>query len=82
MKITRISVYRTELPYVGGEYRWGADNVISTAQTTVVVIDTDAGISGCGEFCPCGENYMAAHSEGTAAAARLLAPVLLGEDPR
>ncbi len=82
MKITKISVYRKNLPYVGGEYRWGAGNVISIAQTTVVTIDTDAGISGCGEFCPCGENYMIAHSEGVEAAARLLAPALLGEDPR
>jgi L-alanine-DL-glutamate epimerase-like enolase superfamily enzyme len=48
----------------------------------VIAIDTDAGISGCGEFCPCGDNYMIAHKEGTEAAARLLAPALLGEDPR
>lgn len=82
MRITRIAVYRTALPYVGGTYGWGAGNVIATARTTVIVVDTDAGISGCGEFCPCGENYMAAHSEGTEAAARLLAPALLGEDPR
>ena len=82
MKITRISVYRRVLPYVGGEYRFGAGNIITAGLTTVVVVDTDAGISGCGEFCPCGENYMAAHSEGTEAAVKLLAPVLLGEDPR
>lgn len=82
MKITRIAVYKTTLPYVGGEYAWGAGNVISTAMSSVATIDTDAGISGCGEFCPCGENYMAAHSEGVEAAARLLAPLLIGEDPR
>ncbi len=82
MKITRVCVYRAELPYVGGTYVWGAGNVISTALASVVVIETDAGISGCGEFTPCGENYMIAHSEGVAAAARLLAPRLLGEDPR
>lgn len=82
MKITGISVYRAALPYVGGAYRWGAGNVITEARTTVVAIRTDAGLTGCGEFCPCGENYMEAHSEGTEAAARLLAPVLLGEDPR
>ena len=82
MKITGISVYRTHLPYVGGAYGWGAGNVIKVAQATVVVIDTDAGISGCGEFTPCGENYMVANSEGVAAVARLLAPALIGEDPR
>ena len=45
---------------------------------TVVVIDTDTGLQGCGEFTPCGENYMIAHSEGVEAVARLLAPKLLG----
>lgn len=82
MKITRIRVFKTHLPYVGGTYVWGAGNTIATAQTAVMVIDTDAGITGCGEFCPCGENYMVAHSEGVEALARLIAPRLLGEDPR
>ncbi|MEM8629609.1 MAG: enolase C-terminal domain-like protein [Pseudomonadota bacterium] len=82
MKITELRVYRTPLPYVDGTYAWGAGNAINTAWSSVVVIETDAGLSGCGEFCPCGENYIEAHSEGVAAAARLLAPVLLGQDPR
>lgn len=82
MKITRIRVYKTDLPYVGGTYVWGAGNAISTARASVVVIDTDAGLQGCGEFTPCGENYMVAHSEGVEAAAHLLGPALLGEDPR
>ncbi|MEM6305702.1 MAG: enolase C-terminal domain-like protein [Pseudomonadota bacterium] len=82
MKITRIRLYKTALPYVGGNYSWGAGNAITTAQASVVVIDTDAGLQGCGEFTPCGENYMVAHSEGVEALARLVAPLLLGEDPR
>ena len=82
MKITGISVYRTALPYVGGSYGWGRGNSIEIAHSSVVVIRTDAGLEGCGEFCPCGENYMEAHSHGVEAAARLLAPALLGEDPR
>ena len=82
MKITAISVYKADLPYVGGSYGWGRGNAITTARASVVTIDTDAGLQGCGEFTPCGENYMIAHSEGVEAAARLLAPALLGEDPR
>lgn len=82
MKITGIGIYKTSLPYVGGSYGWGAGNLIDMASTSVVVVDTDAGISGCGEFCPCGENYMIAHSEGVEAIARLIAPKLIGEDPR
>ena len=82
MKITGISLYKTPLPYVGGSYGWGAGNAINTAIASVVVIDTDAGLQGCGEFTPCGENYMVAHSEGVEALLRLVAPSLLGEDPR
>jgi len=82
VKITRIRLYKTDLPYVGGTYGWGAGNAIDVAKASVVVIDTDAGLQGCGEFTPCGENYMVAHSEGVEALARLVAPALLGEDPR
>ena len=82
MKITRIRVYQTPLPYRGGVYAWGAGNAIETAVSSVVVLDTDAGLSGCGEFCPCGENYMEAHSQGVVGTIRLLAPHLLGADPR
>ena len=82
MKITKISLYQTGLPYVGGAYVWGAGNAIEVATANVVVIETDAGITGCGEFTPCGENYMVAHSQGVAGALKLMAPKLLGEDPR
>ena len=82
MKITRIRIFKTDLPYVGGTYVWGAGNAIATAKASVVVLDTDAGLQGCGEFTPCGENYMVAHSEGVEAFARLVAHSLLGEDPR
>ena len=82
MKITRISLYKTDLPYIGGSYVWGAGNAISVAKAAVVVLETDAGLTGCGEFTPCGENYMVAHSEGVEAFLRLAAPKLIGEDPR
>lgn len=82
MKITRISVYKTQLTYAGGEYVWGAGNSFKASIASVVVIDTDAGLLGCGEFSPCGENYTIAHSEGVEALARLVAPRLIGEDPR
>jgi L-alanine-DL-glutamate epimerase-like enolase superfamily enzyme len=82
MKITGIRVFKTPLPYVGGAYVWGAGNAIEVAMASVVVIDTDSGLQGCGEFTPCGENYMVAHAEGVEALARLVAPHLIGKDPR
>ena len=82
MKITGIAIYKTDLPYVGGSYGWGAGNAITIAKASVVVVHTDTGLIGTGEFTPCGENYMIANSEGVEACARLLAPVLIGKDPR
>ncbi len=82
MKITRIRLFKTDLPYVDGAYAWGAGNVIEVARASVIVIDTDAGLQGCGEFTPCGENYMVAHSEGVDALVRLVAPKLIGQDPQ
>lgn len=82
MKITGITLYQTDLPYVGGTYTWGAGNDISVARANVVVVTTDTGHTGSGEFTPCGENYMAAHSQGVEGVLRLIAPRLLGQDPR
>lgn len=82
MKITRITLYKTDLPYVGGSYGWGRGNAITVARSSVVTLETDAGLTGAGEFTPCGENYMEAHSEGVEAVLRLIAPRLIGEDPR
>ncbi len=82
MKITKVSIYTQNLPYVGGTYVWGRGEVIATALTTVVVIETDAGITGCGESCPIGGNYLAAYPEGVAGAAPRLARAIMGMDPR
>ena len=82
MKITRIRFYRKSLRYARGAYAWGRGNVIETGSSSVVVIDTDAGLSGAGEFCPCGDNYMEAHQEGTEAVLKILGPLLIGKDPR
>lgn len=65
MRITRIRLYKTDLPYVDGSYGWGAGNAITIARASVVVVDTDAGLQGCGEFTPCGENYMIAIPKGS-----------------
>lgn len=82
MKITAINVYQKTLPYVGGTYVWGPGRVIADADTTVVVIETDAGLSGCGECCPIDGNYLAAYAEGVRAAMPRLSQAILGQDPR
>ena len=82
VKITGIQAYQATLPYVGGRYEWGRGNVVTDALTTVIVIETDSGITGCGESCPLGGTYLEAHPEGIPAALTRLAPALIGEDPR
>ena len=81
MKITRIRVYRKDLPYIGGRYVWGDGNVFETGKATVVTVDTDAGISGCGEIVPGGNNYIDVNDEGTESVMRMLAPALIGANP-
>jgi L-alanine-DL-glutamate epimerase-like enolase superfamily enzyme len=55
MKITKIGVFRKDLPYCGGGLAVGdrtaeRTRTFDTFNSTVVVIDTDVGISGCGEL--------------------------------
>ena len=82
MKITSLRAYQVDLPYVGGTYFWGKGNAIRVAPTTVIVVETDAGIIGCGESCPIGGNYLAAYPEGVVPALAQLAPAVMGQDPR
>lgn len=82
MKITRISVFQKGLPYLGGQIAVGdrsADRArpFDTFNSTVVVIDTDDGVSGCGESCPWGDSNL-----GALPAMPGLAKALLGNDPR
>ena len=60
MKITRIRILKTPLPHVGGACVRGAGNAIEAEIASVMMIDTDAGVQGCEEFTPCGENNMVA----------------------
>ncbi len=45
-------------------------------------VETDTGLVGHGEVCPLGPAYLPAYAEGVRAGLAVLAPSLLGEDPR
>jgi L-alanine-DL-glutamate epimerase-like enolase superfamily enzyme len=82
MKIAKINVYQKDLPYCGGGLAVGdltesRTRRFDTFNTTVVVIETDAGIMGAGESCPWGPT-----DPGTRRAMPILARALLGKDPR
>lgn len=82
MKISRISVYQTWLSVPGGGYQVSKGRSSPSYNATIVVIDTDAGITGVGESCPMGANYLPAFPDGVRAGMVEIAPHLLGQDPR
>jgi len=82
MRITRIRAYQVDLPLREGSYRWSGGNAVSLFDSTVVQVDTDAGLAGYGEICPLGPAYLPAYAAGARAGIAELAPRLIGEDPR
>jgi L-alanine-DL-glutamate epimerase-like enolase superfamily enzyme len=81
MKIARIAAYRVELPLHEGSYRWSGGKSVSVFDSTIVGVETDAGLVGYGEVCPLGPFYLPAYAEGVRAGVKELAPHLIGEDP-
>jgi L-alanine-DL-glutamate epimerase-like enolase superfamily enzyme len=82
MKITRILAYRVELPLHETTYKWSGGKSVTVFDSTVVAVETDAGITGYGEVCPLGPFYLPAYAEGVRAGIRELGPHLIGCDPR
>jgi len=82
VKITRILAYRVDLPLHETTYKWSGGKSVTVFDSTVVRVETDAGITGCAEVCPLGPFYLPAYAEGVRAGLRELGPHLLGEDPR
>lgn len=81
MKITRVCAFKVDLPLHEGSYNWSRGQSVTVFDTTVVAIETDAGITGYGEVCPLGPAYLPAYAAGARAGIRELAPSLLGLNP-
>src|SRR5690606_10244242 len=81
MRIVGIRVYRAELPLHEGAYKWSGGNVVRVFDSTIVAVDTDAGVTGWGEVCPLGAAYLPAYPAGARTGIRELAPKLIGCDP-
>ena len=62
MKITGLKVYRVDLPLHEGNYSWSEGKRVDVFDSTVVLIDTDAGLTGVGEVCPLGPVYLPAYA--------------------
>jgi L-alanine-DL-glutamate epimerase-like enolase superfamily enzyme len=81
MKITSITVYQVDLPLLEGSYKWSGGKSVKVFDSTVVRVETDAGIVGHGEVCPLGPAYLPAYAAGARAGIAELGPVLIGHDP-
>jgi L-alanine-DL-glutamate epimerase-like enolase superfamily enzyme len=81
MKITAIRAYQVDLPLHEGSYKWSGGNSVSVFDSTVVEVETDAGLTGWGEVCPLGPAYLPAYAAGARAGIAELAPHLIGADP-
>ncbi|OWK47461.1 cis-3-hydroxy-L-proline dehydratase [Fimbriiglobus ruber] len=81
MRITRITAYKVDLPLCEGSYKWSGGKSISVFDSTVVRVDTDAGVTGWAETCPLGAFYLPSYPSGVRAGIAELGPHLIGEDP-
>ncbi len=82
MKITRISVYRVDLPLREGSYNWSGGRSVQVFDSTIVSVETDAHLVGWGEVCPLGPFYLPAYAAGARTGIAEVAPHLIGQDPR
>jgi L-alanine-DL-glutamate epimerase-like enolase superfamily enzyme len=82
MKITKISAYQVDLPLHEGSYKWSGGKSVTVFDSTLVCIETDAGVTGHGEVCPLGPFYLPAYAKGARSGLEELGPQLIGHDPR
>ena len=74
MKITRIRAYQVDLPLHEGSYKWSGGKSVSVFDSTIVEVETDAGLTGWGEVCPLGPFYLPAYGPGARTGIAELAP--------
>ena len=82
MRIARIAVYAYELSFAGHAFLFSRGRSVGRESSTLVQVTTDTGLSGWGEACPLTGSYLPAFTAGVRAAISLLAPALIGADPR
>ena len=81
MKITGIKAYQVDLPLKEGKYSWSEGKSVDVFDSTVIEVQTDAGVTGYGEVCPLGPVYLPAYAAGVRAGLQEIGPQLIGHDP-
>lgn len=82
MRIVAVTAFAQWQPFVDGVYTCSGGRSATGFDSTVVRLDTDAGCVGWGEMAPLGAFYDPSFADGARAALNVLAPVLIGADPR
>ena len=82
MKITKITVYHTDLPLAEPYWLSGGRLKFEVLDATFVKLETDEGLIGWGEGTPWGHTYVPAHGPGIRAGIETMAYAILGQDPR
>lgn len=82
MKITRITLFRVDLPLEHPYWLSGGRLTFDVLDATIVKMETDAGVTGWGEGTPWGHTYVPAHGPGIRAGIETMAPFIIGLDPR
>lgn len=82
MRIERIDIFAKRYTLSDGPFVMSGGKIAHEQDATIVRLVTDSGEIGWGEQCAFSANYIAAHGEGARAALGLLAPAVIGLDPR
>jgi L-alanine-DL-glutamate epimerase-like enolase superfamily enzyme len=82
MRITRIDVFAQRYTIAGGTFSMSGGKSAAQQDSTIVRVETDGGFVGWGEQCGFSPRYLAAYGEGVRSALGLIAPALIGLDPR
>jgi len=81
MRITGVRIYSVSLPFQSGSYAFSSAREFESADSTILAIDTDTGLTGYGEVCPAGASYIPQNSGAARACLAILGPELLGRNP-
>lgn len=82
MRIVAIEVYGFTYHVAGGPFTLSGGRQSAEQESTIVRLLADDGCEGWGEQCSFSPSYLPGHPGGVHAALELLAPSLLGQDPR
>ncbi len=81
MKINAIRAWKVDLPLREGRYTWSDGHYVEVFDSTVVAVETDAGLTGYAECCPLGSAYLPSFARGVRAGLAEIGPKLIGQDP-